>query len=152
MKKTVLILIILISNLTFPQIGKTELGMETQAESKTEFRQLTGNLTDENGRPFPAQNIMIKGTNIGTQTDFDGNFCLIIPENKTVFIELPFCFDQIFREIEPNDKTIEMRIGKGKRKSKKAWRNYDKVKAELNSELYKIYNSDEYKNAENICG
>ncbi|MCG2420440.1 carboxypeptidase-like regulatory domain-containing protein [Aequorivita sp. F47161] len=136
MRKTVLILIILISNLTFSQTEKAELKM------KTEFRRLTGNLTDDDGQPFPGQNIMIKGTNIGTQTDLDGNFCLIIPKDKKVFIELPFCFDQIFREIEPTDKTIEMQIGKGKRKTKKAWRNYDKIKAELNSELYKIYNSD----------
>jgi hypothetical protein len=144
MKKIALILIILISNLTF---GQNQL-----AEIEIEFRRLTGNLTDEDGRPFPGQNVMIKGTNIGMQTDFDGNFCLIIPKDKTVFIELPFCFDQIFRKVEPTVNKIEMRIGKGKRKSKRAWRNYDKIKAQLNSEMYKIYNSDEYKNAENICG
>jgi len=152
MKKTVLVLIILTSNLTFSQTEKVELIMNAQAVTETEFRSLTGNLTDDNGEPLPGQNIIVKGTNIGTQTDFDGNFCLIIPKGITVFIELPFCFDQIFREIEPTDKTIEMRIGKGRRKTKKAWRNYDKIKAELNSELYKIYNSSEYKNAENICG
>ena len=95
---------------------------------------------------------MIKGTEIGTTTDFDGNFCLIIPRNKTVFIELPFCFDQIFREIKPTDNTIELKIGKGKRKSKKATRNWKKIKAELNAELNKIYNSAEYKEAgKNIC-
>ncbi len=122
------------------------------AQNEIEFRTLTGKLTLENGQPFASQNVIIKGTTIGTQTDFDGKFCLIIPKNKTVFIELPFCFDQIFREIEPKDQTIKMRIGKEKRKTKKAWRNYEKVKAELNSELYRIYNSDEYANAENICG
>lgn len=134
----------MISNLTF--------GQNRIAEIETEFRRLTGNLTDESGRPFPGQNVMIKGTNIGTQTDFDGNFCLIIPKDKTVFIELPYCFDQTFREVEPTENTIEMRIGKGRRKSKRAWRNYDKIKAELNSELHKIYNSDEYRNTESICG
>jgi hypothetical protein len=146
MKKSVFIIIILLSNLTFAQDGQTDIKTELL------FRQLIGNLTDDFGKPFPGQNVIIKGTNIGTQTDFDGNFCLMIPKNKTVFIELPFCFDQIFREIHPTDNTIELRIGKGKRKSKKAWRNYDKVKADLNSELKKVYISKEYKNAEIICG
>ncbi|MDG5493255.1 carboxypeptidase-like regulatory domain-containing protein [Psychroserpens sp. SPM9] len=144
MKKTVLILIILLSNLT--------LGQNRIAESHTEFRRLAGILMDADGQPLSGQNVIIKGTSIGTQTDFDGKFCIMIPKNKTIFIELPFCFDQIFREIKPTEKIVEMRIGKGKRKSKKAWRNYDKIKAELNSELNKIYNSSEYKNAEKYCG
>ena len=148
MKKTVLIFIILISNLTFSQTENSKDGVEYE----TEFRQLRGNLTDDDGQPFPGQNIMIKGTNIGTQTDFDGNFCLIIPKNKTIFIELPFCFDQIFREIEPEDDYIKMKLWKGKRKTKRAWRKYDEIKAELNSELYRIYNSQSYKNAQSICG
>ena len=142
MRKTTIILLILTINLTFSQ----------SAESEFEFRKLTGNLVEENGQPFPGQIVMIKGTEIGTTTDFDGNFCLIIPKNKTVFIELPFCFDQIFREIKPTDNTIELKIGKNKLKSKKAIRNWKKVKAELNTELNKIYNSTEYKTAKkNIC-
>jgi hypothetical protein len=142
MRKTILILLILTFNLTFSQ----------SAESEFEFRKLTGNLVEENGQPLPGQTVMIKGTEIGTTTDFDGNFCLIIPKDKTIFIELPFCFDQIFREIKPTENTIELKIQKNKRKSKKAIRNWKKVKAELNAELNKIYNSAEYKTAEkNIC-
>ncbi len=152
MKKIVIILIILISNLTFSQTEKEELKKNAQAKTETEFRTLKGKLTLENGQPFASQNVIIKGTVIGTQTDFNGNFCLIIPKNITVWIELPFCFDQIFREIEPTTETIEMQIGKGKRKTKKAWRNYEKNKVELNSNLNKIYSSDAYKTAKIICG
>tara|TARA_R110000772_G_scaffold41175_4_gene95772 strand:- start:221 stop:652 length:432 start_codon:yes stop_codon:yes gene_type:complete len=142
MRKTILILIILTFNLTFSQ----------SAESEFEFRQLTGNLVEENGHPFPGQIVMIKGTEIGATTNFDGNFCLIVPKNQTVFIELPFCFDQIFREIKPTESAIQLKIGKNKRKSKKAVRNWKKIKAELNAELNKIYNSTEYKLAtKNIC-
>ena len=142
MRKTTIILLILTFNLTFSQ----------SAESEFEFRNLTGNLVEENGQPLPGQTVMIKGTEIGTTTDFDGNFCLVIPKEKTVFIELPFCFDQIIREIKPTDDTIELKIGKDKRKSKKATRNWKKVRVELNTELNKIYNSAEYNTAEkNIC-
>lgn len=142
MRKTILILIILIFNLTFSQ----------SAESEFEFRQLTGVLVDEDGIPLPGQKVMIKGTEIGTTTDFDGNFCLIIPKDKIVFIELPFCFDQIFREIKPTENMIKLKIGKNKRESKTAKRNWKKIKAELNAELNTLYKSAEYKEAEkNIC-
>lgn len=38
--------------------------------------EITGSVTDENGMPLPGVNIMIKDTNSGLQTDFDGNFSI----------------------------------------------------------------------------
>ncbi|WP_019039059.1 SusC/RagA family TonB-linked outer membrane protein [Psychroflexus tropicus] len=40
------------------------------AQTKT----VTGTVTDGDGLPLPGVNILIKGENSGTQTDFDGNF------------------------------------------------------------------------------
>ncbi|WP_445383898.1 TonB-dependent receptor [Robiginitalea sp. IMCC44478] len=37
---------------------------------------VTGNVSDENGEPIPAANVVIVGKAIGTTTDFDGNFTL----------------------------------------------------------------------------
>ncbi|TSE05855.1 carboxypeptidase-like regulatory domain-containing protein [Aquimarina algiphila] len=37
---------------------------------------LTGVLADNEGLPLPGVNIMIKGTNVGVQTDFDGNYSI----------------------------------------------------------------------------
>ena len=104
MFKIISILLVFVSTISFSQNEMTEIP----------FRQLKGNLIDVSGAAFPGQNVMIKGTSIGTQTDFDGNFCLIIPKNTTVFIELPFCFDQILREIKPNDNEIMLQLEKGK--------------------------------------
>lgn len=42
------------------------------AQEKT----ITGNVTDNNGAPLPGVNIIIKNTNTGTQSDFDGNYTL----------------------------------------------------------------------------
>lgn len=36
-----------------------------------------GNVTDASNQPLPGANIIIKGSTIGTQTDFDGNFSII---------------------------------------------------------------------------
>ncbi len=39
-------------------------------------RTLKGVLEDEEGEPLPGVNVVIKGTNTGTQTDFDGNYSI----------------------------------------------------------------------------
>jgi len=39
-------------------------------------KHITGVITDASGLPLPGANILIKGTTIGTTSDFDGNFSL----------------------------------------------------------------------------
>ena len=43
----------------------------TFAQEKT----ISGTVSDETG-PLPGVNVIVKGTNNGTQTDFDGNYML----------------------------------------------------------------------------
>ncbi|MUP47176.1 TonB-dependent receptor [Gramella sp. BOM4] len=45
---------------------------------------ITGMVTDQDGVPMPGVNVFIKGTNTGTQTDFDGNYTLNAPEGATL--------------------------------------------------------------------
>ena len=44
----------------------------TFAQTKT----VTGTVTDDSGLPLPGANVLIKGTQLGTQTDFDGNYSI----------------------------------------------------------------------------
>ncbi|MBC3759065.1 mucoidy inhibitor MuiA family protein [Hyunsoonleella sp. SJ7] len=39
-------------------------------------RHVTGTITDASGIPLPGANILLKGTSIGTTSDFDGNFTI----------------------------------------------------------------------------
>lgn len=39
-------------------------------------KEITGTVVDDSGIPLPGANVIIKGTTIGTQTDFDGNFAI----------------------------------------------------------------------------
>ncbi|GAA0873529.1 TonB-dependent receptor [Gangjinia marincola] len=45
----------------------------TFAQEKT----ISGLVTDDTGLPLPGVNVLVKDTNIGTQTDFDGNYSII---------------------------------------------------------------------------
>lgn len=52
----------------------------TFAQQKT----ITGTVTDDTGLPLPGANVIIKGTNSGTQTDFDGNYSLSASVGQTL--------------------------------------------------------------------
>ena len=37
---------------------------------------ITGNVTDQDGLPLPGVSVLVVGTTIGTQSDFDGNYTI----------------------------------------------------------------------------
>ena len=41
---------------------------------------ISGNVSDESGVPLPGVNVVIKGTETGTSTDFDGNYSISASE------------------------------------------------------------------------
>ncbi|PKV50067.1 iron complex outermembrane receptor protein [Aquimarina sp. MAR_2010_214] len=50
-------------------------------------REIKGNVKDSNGNLLPGANILVKGTTIGAQTDFDGNFAINLSgENNTLIV------------------------------------------------------------------
>ncbi len=57
----------------------------SKEDKKTElFREIRGTVRDADGNPLPGANVLVKGTTIGTQTDFDGNFILDVPEGSNI--------------------------------------------------------------------
>ena len=47
---------------------------------------ISGTIVDESGLPLPGATLMVKGTNEGTTTDFDGNFSLDVSVNTVLII------------------------------------------------------------------
>ncbi|KIC00045.1 MULTISPECIES: SusC/RagA family TonB-linked outer membrane protein [unclassified Flavobacterium] len=45
-----------------------------------------GKVTDSNGMPLPGVNVLIKGTAIGVQTDYNGEFAIEVADNQTVLV------------------------------------------------------------------
>ncbi|MGB6267941.1 MAG: alpha-2-macroglobulin family protein, partial [Olleya sp.] len=48
----------------------------TSYDSKVKKGYVSGTISDENGLPLPAVNVIIKGASEGTQTDFDGHYII----------------------------------------------------------------------------
>ena len=47
---------------------------------------VTGKVTDENGSELPGVNVLVKGTNIGTITNVEGNYSLNVPDDATILV------------------------------------------------------------------
>src|SRR5680860_219891 len=60
--------------------AKSKLTSEV-SEQDTE---ISGTITDKSGTPLPGANVLVKGTTVGAQADFDGKFTLEVPEGKTI--------------------------------------------------------------------
>ncbi|MDE5612913.1 MAG: carboxypeptidase-like regulatory domain-containing protein, partial [Odoribacter sp.] len=52
-----------------------------QAPQVRESLKVTGKVTDEKGQPLPGVTIVIKGTSVGTATDLDGQYAMVVPGN-----------------------------------------------------------------------
>lgn len=46
-------------------------------------RIITGNVTGQNNQPASGATVTVTGTNVGTQTDANGNFSITVPQGKT---------------------------------------------------------------------
>lgn len=61
------------------------IALFTSTEGFAQLKTITGQVTDEaNGEPLPGVTIVIKGTTLGTITNFDGNYSLNAEEGQTL--------------------------------------------------------------------
>lgn len=71
-------------DIEFQQINRT-ISVKMKS-TKRPTNTLTGIVTDELGIPLPGASVMLKGTQIGTATDFDGNFSLNNTSSATYLV------------------------------------------------------------------
>ncbi|MCF6348368.1 MAG: TonB-dependent receptor [Flavobacteriaceae bacterium] len=72
-------------------------------------QQISGLITDESGEPLPGATIIVKGTNIGTSTDFDGKYSLTAPDDATTLVITFIGYKTI--EVEIDDRsTINVQL------------------------------------------
>lgn len=66
-------------------------------------RTVSGSITDSNGQPLIGVNIIVKGSTIGTQTDFDGKYKIDVPEGAILIFSYVGMASQT---ITVGDKTV----------------------------------------------
>ncbi|NJK97376.1 MAG: hypothetical protein HC905_22910 [Bacteroidales bacterium] len=79
--------------------GRTEVltQVKTHSYEWSSNGNVRGVITDETGEPLPGATIVVKGTNIGTVSDIDGNFSIRIdePNAKLVFCYLGYITEEV---------------------------------------------------------
>ncbi|UMB55447.1 SusC/RagA family TonB-linked outer membrane protein [Lutibacter sp. A64] len=83
--KTALNKVFKATNTTFNIMDK-QIILKKRTENTLKEQQITikGAITTQMGEPFPGVNVFVKRTNIGTTSDFDGNYALIAMANDTL--------------------------------------------------------------------
>ena len=54
------------------------------AQDKT----VSGSVSDDSGMPLAGVNIIVQGTSSGTQSDFDGNYSIMVDEGSVLTLSL----------------------------------------------------------------
>ncbi|MEX0314374.1 MAG: TonB-dependent receptor [Allomuricauda sp.] len=57
-------------------IVKPKVSIQSDTDMEEVQLDISGTVTDADGEPLPGVNIVVRGTTIGTQTDFDGNYAI----------------------------------------------------------------------------
>ena len=55
-------------------------------QSVQQGRTVTGKIIDDTGEPLIGVSVLVKGTTVGTITDFDGNYSLEVPSGKHILV------------------------------------------------------------------
>jgi iron complex outermembrane receptor protein len=61
-----------------------------KSETKVQEREIKGTVKDSNGVPLSGANVLLKGTTIGTQADFDGKFTLAFPDDNSNILVISY--------------------------------------------------------------
>ncbi len=69
-------------------LGPENAEIPSILRSKTEQKEkdIRGTVNDTNGSPIPGASVFVKGSSIGTVTNFEGNFTLEVPVNSKVLV------------------------------------------------------------------
>ena len=70
---------------------------------KIQQREVKGTIRDTKGVPLSGANIILKGTSVGAQADFDGNFTITLAENQNILVVSYLGYKTV--EVDVTDKT-----------------------------------------------
>lgn len=72
---------------------------------------ITGNVSDESGVPLPGVNVIIKGTQNGTSTDFDGNYSITTSDDDVLTFSYVGFLDQEIDVANADSFNVSLEMG-----------------------------------------
>lgn len=75
-----------------------------------EEKTVMGTVLDENGDPLPGASVRVEGTQLGTSTDMDGNFSILVNSKKSVLIVSFIGMKTVNMELTEDAKFIRIRM------------------------------------------
>lgn len=86
--------------------AKSEIAVTQAAPEITASQSISGTITSaEDGTALPGINVILKGTTIGTVTDFEGNYTLEIPAGIDPVLSISF-IGMSTKEIDPGNRKV----------------------------------------------
>lgn len=87
------------------------LALEPQKESKTgEYVRIVGKVSNENGQPIPGATIILKGSTVGTATNLDGQYVLVLPKTENIVLSFSFVGMETQEVKYTGENTINVRL------------------------------------------
>ena len=74
-------------------------------------RTISGNVSDEEGVPLPGVNVVIKGSDTGTSTDFDGNYSISVSDSDVITFSYVGFIDQEIEVANAESFDISLEMG-----------------------------------------
>lgn len=90
------------------QIVLTKL-KSSNSKKAMQTKEVRGSVRDDEGAPLAGANVLVKNTTIGTQTDFDGNFTIELPNESNVLVISYIGFETVEVDVT-NRKTIDVTL------------------------------------------
>lgn len=97
-----------INNFSFKFSENKTIVIEEKIQSREKINQtlkIKGKVTDNKAIPLPGVSILVKGTAIGTETDFDGNYSIEIESTDNNFLVFSY-IGYLTQEVAIDNKTI----------------------------------------------
>ncbi len=69
---------------------------------------ITGNITESDGSPLPGANVLVKGSDTGTQSDFDGNFSIVTKSGDVLVVSYVGFVTQEFNITQTDELNIQL--------------------------------------------
>ena len=69
-----------------------------------------GRVTDENGQPLPGVTVLLKGTQLGTSTDAEGKYMLMVPAGKHALIFSMIGMEDQEKAVDPVNDEMQVNV------------------------------------------